>query len=76
VRKSKTSLCLPAPIGASHLNLREESDSSNKRGKWPAEVEPPVPWFPADLEGLLLEMEGRPAGEGLVMGKLEAMAMF
>jgi hypothetical protein len=77
-RKSKASLRLPASISArSRSNVRGEpsprsasSKSRNRKGKEPMQAKPPVPWFPVDLEGSFLEMEGRPArdeaGDGQV----------
>ncbi|KAI9458824.1 hypothetical protein F5148DRAFT_315986 [Russula earlei] len=70
-RKSRASLRLPGPMsGRSRSNVRGESGvrstrnkSRSKKGKEPAEAEPPLPWIPADVEGSFLEMEGRPAGD-------------
>ena len=69
--KSKANLRLPAPAnGRSRSHVRGESGlrsayskSRNKKGKEPAQAEPPLSWIPADLEGSFLEMEGRPTGD-------------
>ena len=70
-RKSKASLRPSLPVSVrSRSSTRGEpgvrnarSKSRSKKGKEPAQAEPPVPWIPSDVEGSFLEMEGRPAGD-------------
>ncbi|KAH9957025.1 hypothetical protein BC827DRAFT_728647 [Russula dissimulans] len=76
-RKSKASLRLPGSMSVrSRSSMRGESGtrstrskSRSKKGKEPAQAEPPVPWFSADVEGSFLEMEGRPAGDEIGDGQ-------
>lgn len=71
IRQSKASLRLPSSMSLrSRSSMGGESSVGNARsksrgrkGKEPEQVEPPVPWIPADVEGSFLEMEGRMAGD-------------
>jgi hypothetical protein len=81
-RKSKASLRVSTPISVrSSSSTRGDSGTRNarsksrsKKGKEPAQVEPPVPWIPSDVEGSFLEMEGRRPETRLVVDKSGVMA--